>query len=95
MKYHILAFFFGFLLDLLLGDPYYFPHPIRLIGRLIAGLEKRLLKQPHRNEKKELKNGIVLVVTVLVITVMITAFFLIGAYYLHPYLGVFAETIMT
>lgn len=95
MKYHIAAFFFGFLLDLLLGDPYYFPHPVRLIGRLIAGLEKGLLKQTRRNEKKELKNGIVLVVTVLVITIMVTAVFLTGSYYLHPYLGVLAETIMT
>lgn len=44
MEYHISAFFFGFLLDLLLGDPYWLPHPIRLIGSLISGLEKKLLK---------------------------------------------------
>lgn len=43
MKYHMLAFFLGFLLDLLLGDPYCLPHPVRLIGSLISGLEKRLL----------------------------------------------------
>ena len=32
MRYHMIAFFLGFLLDLLLGDPYCLPHPIRLIG---------------------------------------------------------------
>ena len=52
MKYHIIAFFAGFLLDLLLGDPYWLPHPIRLIGSLIAKLEKCLLKQ-EQNEKTE------------------------------------------
>ena len=29
--YHMIAFIGGFLLDLLLGDPYTFPHPVRLI----------------------------------------------------------------
>ncbi len=96
MKYHILAFFFGFLLDLLLGDPYCLPHPIRLIGNLIVGLEKRLLNQNEkRNEKRELRNGYLLVVIVIVLTVLVTALLLVGAYCLHPYLGVLAELIMT
>ena len=30
----------GFLLDCIIGDPYSLPHPIRLIGKLIAVLEK-------------------------------------------------------
>ena len=33
MKYHMIAFFAGFCLDMLFGDPYWLPHPIRLIGR--------------------------------------------------------------
>ena len=61
MKYHILAFFLGFLLDLLFGDPYNLPHPIRLIGSLITKIEKWLLgENRQRNEKKELKNGMIL-----------------------------------
>jgi len=56
VKYHILAFLFGFLLDLILGDPYWLPHPVRLIGKLIAGLEKRLMEnEGGRNKKCELK----------------------------------------
>lgn len=38
----------GFLLDLLFGDPYWLPHPIRLIGRWIACLERLL-----RGRKRE------------------------------------------
>lgn len=37
-----LPLLFGFLIDCILGDPYSLPHPIRLIGSLIAGLEKLL-----------------------------------------------------
>ena len=50
MKYHMIAFFMGFLLDQLLGDPYFLPHPIRLIGKLISGTEKRLRRKIAINE---------------------------------------------
>ena len=53
MKYHIMAFFLGFVLDLLLGDPYFLPHPIRLIGKLITMLEKRLLKKEKKQNRKK------------------------------------------
>lgn len=95
MRYHMIAFFFGFLLDLVLGDPYSFPHPIRLIGKLITKLEKKLLKEKQRDERRELRRGFVLVGLVVFMTVAITAILLIGAYYIHPYLGVLVETIMT
>ena len=96
MKYHISAFFFGFLLDLLLGDPYWLPHPIRLIGSLISGLEKKLLdRKTERNNKNELKGGVVLVFLVLTITLCVTAMLIFGTYYIHPCLGVLIETIMT
>ena len=41
--YHMTAFTIGFVMDLLFGDPYWLPHPIRLIGNWISFLEKRLL----------------------------------------------------
>ena len=31
----------GFVLDLLIGDPHGWPHPVCLIGNLIAWLEKK------------------------------------------------------
>ena len=43
---HTIAFAAGFLLDLLFGDPYWMPHPVRLMGKLIAALEKKLLGAP-------------------------------------------------
>ena len=32
MYYHMIAFLAGFLLDLLIGDPHWLYHPVRLIG---------------------------------------------------------------
>lgn len=96
MKYHILAFFFGFFLDLLLGDPYWLPHPIRLIGSLISGLEKKLLGgRTEKDRKKELKKGVLLVFLVLFITFSVSVMLIVGAYNIHPYLGVLVETIMS
>ncbi len=34
----------GFLLDLIFGDPYSFPHPVKLIGKIITWLEKIFIK---------------------------------------------------
>ncbi len=37
MPLPLAAFAAGFLLDLLWGDPHWFPHPVRLMGLCIAG----------------------------------------------------------
>ena len=96
MRYHIAAFFIGFLLDLLLGDPHWLFHPIRLIGNLIGFLEKRLHKETtSRREKCELLQGVWLVILVLLFTGSVTAVLLVGAYLLHPYVGFALESIMT
>ena len=38
-------------LDLIIGDPVYSLHPVRLIGRMAGFLEKKLLKQQHSSEQ--------------------------------------------
>ncbi|MBO5208276.1 MAG: cobalamin biosynthesis protein CobD [Lachnospiraceae bacterium] len=96
MKYHMIAFFLGFLLDLLFGDPYWLPHPIRFIGNLIAKVEKCFLgKNKDRNEKKELRQGISMVIIVLFSTVTVATLILFLAYYINCYFGIVVETVMT
>lgn len=95
ITYHMVAFVCGFVLDLLLGDPHSLPHPIRLIGAWIAGLEKKLLKPQMRDQKKEFYKGILLVVLVLLCTGLVSAFVLSGAYWLHPVAGIVIESVMT
>ena len=98
MIYHMIATFAGFLLDLMFGDPYWLPHPIRLIGNGISFMEKRLRgNQNGRNAtpKQEIIRGALLVASVLTVTVSVTAVILSVAYRLHPYAGVLIESIMT
>lgn len=100
MKYHILAFGAGFLLDQLLGDPYFLPHPIRGIGWLITKTEK-VLRSGKRQENSpereavECRQGKILVVIVLLLTGMLAALILLGAYAVYPGLGVVTEAVMT
>lgn len=95
MIYHISAFFFGFILDMIFGDPYGFPHPVRLMGGLISELEKRLLDMENRNPDRELKNGKLLAAAVLLSVSAVSSAVFIAAYFAHPILGACAEAFMT
>ena len=95
MIYHISAFFFGFILDMIFGDPHGFPHPVRLMGGLISELEKRLLDMENRNPDRELKNGKLLTAAVLLSVSAVSSVVFIAAYFAHPIFGACAEAFMT
>ncbi len=91
ITYHITAMAAGFLLDFLLGDPYWLPHPIRAIGSLIGWLEHKWNHPEEKNSRK----GTVMVLLVLAVTGSVTFLLWAGAYRVHPLLGVMVESIMT
>lgn len=101
MCYHIFAFIAGFVLDLLIGDPYFIPHPVRLIGSLISFLDKRLNCDDGYNisEKKinliKYKRGMLLAFTVIFATFAISVIIIVAAYSINLYAGVIAEAVMT
>ena len=41
---NILSIYIGYIIDLIIGDPYSFPHPVRFIGKLIKITEDRIRK---------------------------------------------------
>ena len=92
--YHLIAFGTGFVLDLILGDPHFIYHPIRLIGNLISLCERKLNKDIYSYRKRR-RNGILLVLIVLTCTFVVVAMIIVGAYLINPYAGVVAESIMT
>lgn len=49
----------GYIADLIFGDPYWFPHPVRIIGIFISSLEK-LLRSIFRSAKGEKIAGFLL-----------------------------------
>ena len=110
MCYHIFAFIAGFVLDLLIGDPYFIPHPVRLIGSLISFLDKRLNCDAGYNRSGEkiavdaniekiklskYKRGMLLAFTVIIVVFAVSALILATAYSINLYAGVIAEAVMT
>ena len=100
MCYHIFAFIAGFVLDLLIGDPHFIPHPVRLIGSLISFCDKRLNCDAGYNisEKKlnliKYKRGMLLAFTVIFATFAISVIIIVAAYSINLYAGVIAEAVM-
>ena len=80
----------GFLLDCAVGDPYNIPHPVKLIGRLIGGLEKLVRK--HMLDLRT--GGILLGLTVIVLSTVLPLVLLVICYHISIILGIAAETIM-
>ena len=68
MRFGIAALIAGFLLDLLLGDPEWLYHPVRLIGRYISFAEKRL-----RARGGDLRKSAVILTSSTVLLTMVSA----------------------
>lgn len=81
----------GFILDLLIGDPYNIPHPIKAVGRLISCMEK--FTRSHFSNLK--KGGIFLALTVILISTAIPTALLIICYKIHIIVGIIIESILS
>lgn len=97
----MIAFAAGFVLDLLIGDPHWMPHPVRWIGSLISFLDGKLLTADQsdpateRDPASERKRGAVLVLIVVFVTFAVSAAVLGLAYHVSVIAGIAAESVMT
>lgn len=82
----------GFLLDLVLGDPRWLYHPVRLIGHLIMVTENIIRRFLSGSRKKERVGGMLLVVVVLGVSVAVTGAILYVAYAYSWKLGLLIES---
>ena len=62
--WHFAALAVGYILDLIVGDPYCLPHPIRWIGKLIDALQKPLRRLFPKSANAERFAGLILVILV-------------------------------
>lgn len=65
----------AFLLDALIGDPHWLPHPVRLIGKAVEGGERWLRRGPV-TPAQEVVLGFALVLSVTLSAYLLTALFL-------------------
>ena len=93
MKTALAALIVGYGLDLLLGDPSFLYHPIRVIGNLIALLEKWLRKVFPKTPKGELAGGVFLVILVCLAGYGVPALLLFAAFKIHPVIGFLLEVL--
>jgi adenosylcobinamide-phosphate synthase len=91
---HFFALFLGFLLDLLLGDPHWLPHPVRGIGWLIAKLEPLLRSAFPKTEKGARWAGAALVILVICCTLVSTGGVLALCYLVSPALCFCVEVLI-
>lgn len=80
----------GFVIDIFIGDPYNFPHPIRAIGTLIAKLEK-FVRSRFKNLRR---GGTFLALTVLIVSTLIPLAVLFVCYKINIFFGLAAESVM-
>ena len=88
------AILVGFIIDLIIGDPHWMYHPVRVIGKLITFLEDMLRKTFPKTKDGERKSGFVLVVLVCGISVFTVWGLMKLAYYLNFWCGFLLEVIM-
>ena len=80
----------GFIIDIIFGDPYSLPHPVRAIGTLISKLEK-FVRSRFNNLRK---GGVFLAIAVLVISTLAPLLILIICYRINVILGIAIESVM-
>lgn len=83
----------GFLLDLLLGDPAWMPHPVVLMGRAIAALEGWLRSRLPRTPRGELWGGAILAAALPAGTLLVCGGVCLLAERLHPVAGFLVQTL--
>ena len=83
----------GFLLDLLLGDPEGFPHPVVRMGRAISWMERRLRRLFPATPRGERCAGLILATALPLMTVALSAGAIALAGRVHPALRFVLEVL--
>ncbi|WP_368659362.1 adenosylcobinamide-phosphate synthase CbiB [Metabacillus halosaccharovorans] len=85
-EYLLLIIAAGIILDFIIGDPRWLPHPVVIMGKLISFLEKKWNHGEHRVQK-----GLTLTLSVILVVFLVTSTVLFFAYKLHPVLAIILE----
>ena len=88
------ALILGFFLDLLIGDPHGFPHPVVYIGKLIDVTEKGMRKIFPKTVRGENFAGAAIWLIVVIVSTALPTLLLWLAYGVSRWLGLALETIM-
>ena len=91
LRYRAAVMLGAFVLDLLMGDPAWLPHPVVMMGKLISFLENKLRKSFPKTDRGERIAGTILVLIVCVLCFCVPFLVIWFAYRTYPYIGVAFE----
>lgn len=88
-----MAIVIGYWLDIILGDPHWLYHPVRVIGHLIKKLENILLKSKNTPSQKRMK-GLMLLIIVSSLSFVVPSLIIQIFYSVSPLLSTIVSGIM-
>ncbi|CAH2712962.1 Cobalamin biosynthesis protein CobD [Neobacillus rhizosphaerae] len=87
--YHLISITFAYIIDLLIGDPPKWPHPVRWIGSIITFFEKRWNQRKFKRWK-----GVAMLLFILLFIFSIVFLVVLIGYKIHPFIGILVESII-
>ncbi|WP_026566964.1 adenosylcobinamide-phosphate synthase CbiB [Bacillus sp. UNC41MFS5] len=86
---HLAAITIAYIIDMFIGDPPNWPHPVKWIGTMISFFEKRL----NTGKLKKWKGVGMLLFILLFVYFIVFGLILVG-YRVHPFVGILVESII-
>ncbi len=101
--HHLVGFTAGFVLDLIIGDPYWLPHPVRAIGKTILFYEKKLIgtkekPAPLTRVQKRRRGKLMVFLVIFTVELAVVPVLLLGWFVsqkMHFCADIFIEAIIT
>ncbi len=87
--YHLVSITIAYILDMFIGDPPNWPHPVRWIGTMITFIEKR-----WNNGKSKRWKGVAMLLFILLCAFFIVLVLVSIGYRIHPFVGILVESII-
>jgi adenosylcobinamide-phosphate synthase len=87
--YHLISITIAYLIDMFIGDPPNWPHPVRWMGSMISFIEKK----GNKGKFKRAKGVGMLLFIILTVFFIVLTFVYIG-YRIHPFWGILIESII-
>lgn len=89
MIYHLCAITLAYIIDLIIGDPPTWPHPVKWFGSIISFLEKKW----NNGRSRKLK-GVFMLMIIMLLVFILSAFIVWVFYQIHPLAGIFIEGVL-
>src|SRR5699024_3763105 len=89
MIYHFIAIVLAVFIDMLIGDPPNWPHPVKGFGKLISFFDKMWNYGSNRKLK-----GVLMLIILIAIVFSLSVGLVALSYFFHPILGVGIEAIL-